>query len=128
MDESFVGGKNKNRHANKKVKNSQGLSFKDKTPVLEMLERGGKVVCRVVKSTSKKHLTAPILRTIKRSATLFSDEWQGSDTVGKIYTRYVVDYGKGQNVDEDAYTNTNEGFWSIMKHVYPDIFSKTDGL
>ena len=37
LDETFVGGKNKNRHANKKIKNSQGRSFKDKTPVLGML-------------------------------------------------------------------------------------------
>lgn len=39
-DETFVGGKNKNRHADKKVKNSQGRSFKDKTLVLGLLERG----------------------------------------------------------------------------------------
>lgn len=44
LDESFVGGKNKNRPANKNVKNSQERSFKDKTPVLGMLARGGKVV------------------------------------------------------------------------------------
>lgn len=38
LDETFVGGKNKNRHRNKKVKNSQGRSFKDKVPVtLRML-------------------------------------------------------------------------------------------
>ena len=33
-DETFVGGKNKNRHKDKKVKKCQGRSFKDKTPVL----------------------------------------------------------------------------------------------
>lgn len=38
-DETFVGGKNKNRHHDKKVKNSQGRSFKDKTPVLGLMEQ-----------------------------------------------------------------------------------------
>ncbi len=54
FDETFGGGKNKNRHANKKVKNSQGRSFKDKVPVLGMLNRGGNVICKVVKDTSAK--------------------------------------------------------------------------
>lgn len=125
LDETFVGGKNKNRHKNKKVKKCQGRSFKDKTPVLGMLERGGNVVCRVVKSTSKKSLTAPILRTVKRSATLFTDEWCGYDTVGKVYTRCVVDHGKGQYVDGDAYTNNIEGFWSIVKRSIIGIYHKT---
>ncbi|MDR2956017.1 MAG: IS1595 family transposase, partial [Prevotella sp.] len=49
LDETFVGGKNKNRHWDKKVKNSQGRSFKDKTPVLGMLQRDGNVICRVVR-------------------------------------------------------------------------------
>lgn len=125
LDETFVGGKNKNRHKNKKVKNSQGRSFKDKTPVLGMLERGGKVVCKVVKSTSKKSLTAPILRTVKRSATLFTDEWGGYDTVGKVYARSIVDHGKGQYVNGNAYTNNIEGFWSIVKRSIIGIYHKT---
>jgi hypothetical protein len=37
IDETFVGGKNKNRHPDKKVENSQGRSFKDKTPVLDLV-------------------------------------------------------------------------------------------
>ena len=77
LDETFIGGKNKNRHWDKKFKNAQGRSFKDKVPVMGMLERNGKVVCKVVKNTSYKSLTAPILRTVKRGSTLFSDEWCG---------------------------------------------------
>lgn len=95
LDETFVGGKNKNRHANKKVKNSQGRSFKDKVPVLGMLQRGGNVICKVVKDTSVKSLTPPILKAVKRTATLFTDEWCGYDLVRKLFTTKMVDHGKG---------------------------------
>ena len=74
LDETFVGGKNKNRHYDKKVKNSQGRSFKDKTPVLGMLERGGKLVCRVMKNTSFKQINRYVIKTVKRTATVFTDE------------------------------------------------------
>lgn len=122
LDETFVGGKNKYRHRNKKVKNCQGRSFKDKVPVMGMLERGGKVVCKVVRDTSYKSLTVPILQTVKRSATLFSDEWKGYRTVSKLYEHYTVDHGHGQYVDEDAYTNNIEGFWGIMKRGLTGIY------
>lgn len=111
LDETFVGGKNKNRHWNKKVKNSQGRSFKDKVPVMGILQRGGKVFCKVVKNTSYKQLTAPILRKVKRTATLYLDEWQGYKVIKKVYNHHMVDHGHGIYVNGDAYTNTIEGFW-----------------
>lgn len=111
LDETFVGGKNRNRHANKKVKNSQGRSFKDKVPVMGMMERNGNVVCKVVKDTSVKSLTAPILRTVKLSATLYTDEWCGYDKVRRFYHTEMVDHGKGMYVNGNAYTNSIEGFW-----------------
>lgn len=124
LDETFVGGKNKNRHANKKVKNSQGRSFKDKVPVFGMLQRGGKVICKVVKDTTSKSLTPPILNSIKRTATLFTDEWCGYDVVRKIYKTKQVDHGKGLYGIEDAYTNTIEGFWSnYCKRVICTIYN-----
>jgi len=61
MDETYIGGKNKNRHANKKIKQSQGRSCKGKTPVFGMIERNGKVVARVVRSTTRKELMPVIM-------------------------------------------------------------------
>jgi hypothetical protein len=94
-DETFIGGKNKNRHHDKKVKNSQGRSFKDKTPILGLLQRKGKVVCRVVKNTSAKQLTPIIRKTVKRTAKLYTDEWSGYNKAGKRYTRKIVNHGNG---------------------------------
>ena len=115
-DETFVGGKNKNRHWDKKVKNSQGRSFKDKTPVLGMLQRKGDIICRVVKNTSQSELTPMILKFVDKHYTvLYTDEWQGYNKVGQMYHHYFVDHGRGKYVDGRVYTNTIEGFWSIFK-------------
>lgn len=114
-DETFVGGKNKNRHKNKKVKNSQGRSFKDKTPIFGMLQRKGDVICRVVENTSQYEITPNILKFVEFSSVLYTDEWQGYNDIAEIYTRFSVDHSKKQFVDGDIYTNTIEGFWSILK-------------
>lgn len=111
LDETFVGGKNKNRHWNKKAKKCQGRAFDDKVPVMGILQRGGKVFCKVIKNTSYLQLTAPILKKVKLSATLYSDEWQGYRVVNKVYKHHIVDHGHGIYVDGGAYTNTIEGFW-----------------
>lgn len=115
VDETFVGGKNKNRHKDKKVKKCQGRSFKDKTPVIGMIERGGKAVAHVIKDTSKESLTPAILNTVNTNATLYSDEWCGYNNVKEIYVHDFVDHGKGIYGHEDVYTNTVEGFWGIVK-------------
>lgn len=125
LDETFVGGKNKNRHYNKKVKNSQGRSYKDKTPVFGMLKRKDKVVCRVVKNTSAKHLTPHIRKTVKPTATLYTDEWCGYDKIGKSYVRFKVEHCRGQYVKGRAHTNGIENFWSNFKRGILGTYHKT---
>jgi len=53
-DEIFMGGKNKNRHADEKVKNSQGRSVKDKTPVFGLADENGNVKTQVIPNTQAK--------------------------------------------------------------------------
>lgn len=121
-DETFVGGKNKNRHKDKKVKNSQGRSFKDKTPVLGMLERKGDVVARVVKNTSQTELTPKILEFADKSAVLYTDEWHGYNAVDKLYSHFSVDHSHGQYGIGSIHTNSIEGFWSLLKRGYVGIY------
>lgn len=125
-DESFVGGKNKNRHKDKKVPMSQGRSFKDKTPVLGLLQRNGKLRAIVIGDTKAKTIQPIIKRIVKHQSTLISDEWLGYRGIGAYYKHYVVDHSKKQYVDYDnpeIHTNDIEGFWGIMKRGYNGIYN-----
>ncbi|HWY11637.1 MAG TPA: IS1595 family transposase [Bacteroidia bacterium] len=125
IDESFVGGKNKNRHKNKKVANSQGRSFKDKTPVLGMVERGGKLIVKAIKDTSADSLTPEIVASIKQSASVYTDEWLGYKDVKYIYDHNFVKHNAGEYVNGKISTNTIEGFWSLLKRGIFGIYHST---
>lgn len=125
IDETFVGGKNKNRHADKKVRNSQGRSFKDKTPVVGMVERGGKLIAKAIPDVTCKTLTKEVIRVVK-NAIVFTDEWVGYNTLQHIYDHHIVKHGHGEYVrDELIHTNTIEGFWSILKRGIIGIYHLT---
>lgn len=116
LDETYVSGKNSNRHWNKRMKNSQGRALNRlKTPVFGMLQRKDRVICRVVEDVTHKELTPLICKYINPTATLYTDEYNAYNEAGKIYTRYSVNHSRKQYVDGDIYTNTLESFWGLLK-------------
>ena len=116
VDETYVGGKNKNRSNKTKIRMSRGRCHKDKIAVTAAMQRAtddcdGIVVCEVTGDTKAKSLTPFIKKTVDKSATIYMDEHKGYNQVKKLYKHKVVNHGQGQYVDGEAYTNTLEGFW-----------------
>jgi hypothetical protein len=84
MDEKFVGGKNKNRHKDKKVPNSQGRSSKDKIPIWGAAERnGGRLIARVVPDTKRNTLVPIIRENVEEGSNVYSDELPVYKILGK---------------------------------------------
>lgn len=125
IDETYVGGKNKNRHADKKVENSQGRSHIDKTPVVGMIERDGKLNAKAISDVSSKTLTKEIVAMVKDSATIYTDEWLGYKGISKIYDHFHVKHNQGEYVNGRIHTNTIEGFWSLLKRGIIGIYHFT---
>lgn len=113
-DETFVGGKNKNRHADKKIENSQGRSVEDKTPVLGMLSKG-KVNTTVIPDTKAETLKPIIESMVKKGAIIVTDEWVSYTGLAKDYRHKVIKHKDGQFVHHGFHTNSIEGFWSLLK-------------
>jgi len=125
VDETFVGGKNKNRHWDKKVKNSQGRSFKDKTPVLGILQRNSNIRCIVIPDTKAETIQPIVADSVEMGSTLMTDEWKAYKGLDVIYNHQIVDHGRGQYVNGECYTNGIENFWSILKRGIIGIYHKT---
>lgn len=113
-DETFVGGKNKNRHADKKVPHSQGRSFKDKTPVLGLMQNGH-VNLTVIPNTQAATLKPVIESLVKKGAILVTDDWDAYRTMRSDYFHVIVDHQAGEYVRGAFHTNSIEGFWSQFK-------------
>lgn len=124
-DETYIGGKNKNRHSYKKVENSQGRSSKDKTPVVGMVEREGKLNAKAVENVKHETLSREIINNVKESAKLYTDEWLGYKGLEIIYDHSIVKHNQSQYVVGRIHTNTIEGFWSLLKRGIVGIYHFT---
>ena len=126
-DETFIGGKNKNRHKDKKVPQSQGRSYKDKVPVMGMLQRDGKMNAFVVDNTKQESIQPLIYRFFKQDNTLIiSDEWWAYKGLDKYYQHNIIDHSKKEYVslqDSSIHTNNIEGSWNILKRSVSGMYN-----
>src|SRR5665213_1928998 len=92
-DETFIGGLNKNRHADKKVEDSQGRSCKDKVPVIGILKRGDHIIAKVVDNTSGESLIPFIQEMVtKDESILITDEWGAYNSLCKEIHHVVINH------------------------------------
>lgn len=115
-DESYVGGKQKNKHYDKKMRGQQGRGSSEKINVFGVMEVGGRVKSVAVPDVKRETLVPLILEYVKPGSTMMTDEWSAYSHLHLDYFHLKCDHGRHQYVsDEGATTNPIENYWSHLK-------------
>jgi transposase-like protein len=122
VDETFIGGKAKNKHSNKR---GGGRGPSGKTPIIGAVSRKGKVVARVVDNVDTKTLDDFVHETVSNKVSLLStDDNSGYRFLERWYNHGVVHHSTGEYVCGAVNTNTIDSFWSLIKRGIVGTFHK----
>jgi transposase-like protein len=113
-DETFIGGKARNMHIEKRKRRITGTGGKDKTAVMGILERGGKVRTSVIDNRKKKTLQSEVRKHVEAGSALYTDALLSYEGLEGEYAHQVIDHAVAY-VEGRIHTNGLENFWSLLK-------------
>ncbi len=120
-DTTFIGGKEKNKHVGKRTRgNIGGLG---KQIVHSIVERDGRVRSHHIPRVNGETLRPILEAHADKKSALMTDTAGGYMQIGREFARHeMVDHGKDEYVRGDAYSNTVEGYFSILKRGLTGVY------
>src|SRR4051794_3648975 len=114
IDETFVGGLEKNKHRSKRKHAGTGGAGKE--AVFSLVERGGKVRSHHVADVTAATLRPILTAQVHKATFVMTDEGATAMSLGRGFEKHdMVNHSIGEYVRGDAHTNTIEGYFSIFK-------------
>lgn len=134
MDETYFGGRRKRGQRtpwNKSKTGRPGSDDLQKTPIIGLVERKGRVIAHATRKLSAEKLLGMIREHVSPESTIYTDEYNPYKGIGKMglgYQHKRIHHSAKVYVMGDIHTNSVEGFWSLIKRgiggVYHSVSQK----
>ncbi len=124
IDEAYLGGLEKNKHKDKRLKKGRGPVGKEAVVAIKQ-RKGKKVKALRVKSTDAQTLHWIVMKNVVPGTTVYSDDHRSYLGLKKHgYKHEVVHHSLGEYVRGQAHTNGVESFWALLKRGYYGVYHR----